>query len=713
MRFPIIILFIFITGIVPARAQIGQSLAPQIAKVTRIIDALKKNNGDSARIAFYERMLSKMKFTQAYLDKADTSKLKKPKKVKGQTWSGTLSMETITNHTNEVYTGQVVEKVQVSFSGALPTMNRDDDETDLNFTDDKGTGSYSSHGEITEVLLKRKCIGDCAGTGEAELHSVIIRDWDNTYDIEAIGPACNGTGNCKEPWVQNGPSITVSNQPLTNKNVLQGTRSFNVELPGNLGNASTKITWYLVRDVAEDVLIVTPDYYDKWLPRPGSDENNPGYWMDIQLKVIGKNGQAPTLKVDHFELKLQNTSKEPGICLNMPLKVGAILPDIRFDDVLNENTSPDGQTATAMSFDGVTGEAIVNSYDGGGYTTFSVVAIMEDKSKLQGHLLVSDGQSAIPIPKRPPGSKIGDAWLAANKNPGEADDLETSPGNTYNGDGLSAYEEYRGVISHGGFMRLDPNKKELAVKMADWLLFGLGKAKFEVASGVDVIPFFEDEIGADRRLNKNKLTAHIYDQYAIHLKLGSLTGDLGKSFGGPGIPKQVSMTVIDQNRISSSYQDRVAEAKSINKTLSYSEKDLFATIIAHELAHSVGVKHHGSLAPNSLNLKIEEGRPVHIFDYTGAEIMDRPFTITGRAGDTGNEQSGDVKCFMLNNALCDWAVRSTANTMMFYQVPLIPLGTRLCTSNAGTGLNTKDASGNNNYFGNAINGNCLSQIKLK
>ena len=490
MRFPIIILFIFITGIVPARAQIGQSLAPQIAKVTRIIDALKKNNGDSARIAFYERMLSKMKFTQAYLDKADTSKLKKPKKVKGQTWSGTLSMETITNHTNEVYTGQVVEKVQVSFSGALPTMNRDDDETDLNFTDDKGTGSYSSHGEITEVLLKRKCIGDCAGTGEAELHSVIIRDWDNTYDIEAIGPACNGTGNCKEPWVQNGPSITVSNQPLTNKNVLQGTRSFNVELPGNLGNASTKITWYLVRDVAEDVLIVTPDYYDKWLPRPGSDENNPGYWMDIQLKVIGKNGQAPTLKVDHFELKLQNTSKEPGICLNMPLKVGAILPDIRFDDVLNENTSPDGQTATAMSFDGVTGEAIVNSYDGGGYTTFSVVAIMEDKSKLQGHLLVSDGQSAIPIPKRPPGSKIGDAWLAANKNPGEADDLETSPGNTYNGDGLSAYEEYRGVISHGGFMRLDPNKKELAVKMADWLLFGLGKAKFEVASGVDVIPFF-------------------------------------------------------------------------------------------------------------------------------------------------------------------------------------------------------------------------------
>ena len=83
MRYTLILLVIVITGVESARAQIGRSLAPQIAKVTRIIDVLKKNNGDSARIAFYERMLSKMKFTQAYLDKGDTSKLKKPKKVKG------------------------------------------------------------------------------------------------------------------------------------------------------------------------------------------------------------------------------------------------------------------------------------------------------------------------------------------------------------------------------------------------------------------------------------------------------------------------------------------------------------------------------------------------------------------------------------------------------------------------------------------------------
>jgi hypothetical protein len=94
--------------------------------------------------------------------------------------------------------------------------------------------------------------------------------------------------------------------------------------------------------------------------------------------------------------------------------------------------------------------------------------------------------------------------------------------------------------------------------------------------------------------------------------------------------------------------------------------------------------------------------------------LTRPYTITGRGGDTGNEQSGDVNCFMLNNALCDWAVRTTPDSMFFYQVPLIQLGTTLCTQQNGTGLNSlKDANGNYKYFGNAANGNCLSQIKLK
>ena len=104
---------------------------------------------------------------------------------------------------------------------------------------------------------------------------------------------------------------------------------------------------------------------------------------------------------------------------------------------------------------------------------------------------------------------------------------------------------------------------------------------------------------------------------------------------------------------------------------------------------------------------------VRIFNYKGTEILTRPYHMEGRAGETGNEQGGDINCFMLNNSLCDWALKTTPDSMFFYEVPLIPLGTKLCNKKDGTGLNLKDANGKNNYFGDATNGNCLSQIKLK
>lgn len=723
MRFLIVLLFCIMNVVGSAQVPKKGALSGYIAKLEKEIADAKMYQADSARIAELEKILAQMKFTQAYLDKG-VAKKQKPKTKAGVRWTGTMTRDIVTVHSNELYQGKITEKIVVNFINTYPTMNREDqdpdsvyknDQDDTLFADNKGTGTYGLKGSLTNVIINQTCVSDCNGSGPSELHSVSVREFDNTYDIEAIGPDYHCTHSCKEPVDEYGKEITVSNHALTNKNLLEGTRSVTSELPGKMGTVTSTTTWRLEREIPEDILIVTPEDYDTWLPEPGKDENSPGRMIVINLKVVGKNGQPPNSDVKSFEVRLKNTSREPGICLNMPLTVGPVLPDLRFNDEFPwVQTSGERQVATIESLDGTTGSIFLDPFDGGGYTTLTATATMEDGSKLVGQLLVSGGKTEIPIPKRPPGSHIGDAWLAKYKNPADTDDKETSPGNSYDGDGLSAYEEYRGVIAHGGFERLDPNKKELGVKTGDWLLFLDGIAKFEAYSGVDVICFFENEIGPDRRLNKNKLTAHIYDQYALYLQKAALTGDLGKSFGGPAIPKQVSKTVIDQNRIRLAYQDRLAEAKSINATLSYTEKDLFATVTAHELSHSVNVKHHGSLAPNSLNVQIQPGRPVRIFDYNGSEILTRPYHITGRGGDTGNEQSGDVDCFMLNNALCDWAVRTAPDSMFFYQVPLIPLGTKLCNKKNGTGLNSlKDANGNYKYFGDAANGNCLSQIKLK
>lgn len=630
-------------------------------------------------------------------------------------WTGTLTLE-------ENYTGLLgtsTRHVRVSFIDVLPTLHRDIETTDFNFTDDKGTGSATYHGES---IIGGKKLGEdnCQGAGQTELHEVMVDEYNNEYHIHAIGPACSGQSvslldASTSPYGPEYTDIIVSDR-LVNKNQLSGSKTRTTDMGGNVGTITTTITWHLARSTNNIELIVTPEDYDNWLPEPGQNELTKGTIIKINLKVYGRNGQPPTSKARSFELTLSNTSKEPGITINAPLVPITTLPDLRFLPQANAVIGEEFQLANVKCNDGINGNISIGAFDGGAYSTLTAVAILEDNSRIEGHLLISGGNTEIPIPKRPAGSNIAVAWLVANNNPGDMDDNETSAGNPNEGDGLTAYEEYRGVISEGGFHRLNPRKKELGVKMkrAEMPLFADGIAKFESATSLKVIRFFENEIGMDRKLNKNHLTAHIYDQYALFLQKGALPSDLGKSFGSPAIPMQISKVVIDQNKIRQAYQDRLAEANSINSTLGYTEKDLFATVTAHELAHSVNVPHHGSLPPNSLNLTITAARTaVRIFNHRGSEILIRPYTITGRGGETGNEQSGDVNCFMLNNSLCDWVVKTTPDSMFFYEVPLIPLGTKLCDKKDGTGLNLKDVNGNNNYFGDAANGNCLSLIKLR
>ncbi|MFZ9386300.1 MAG: hypothetical protein ACO25B_00340 [Chitinophagaceae bacterium] len=632
-------------------------------------------------------------------------------------WTGTLTLE-------EKYTGITgwgERKMTVTFSNAQPTLYREVETTDLNFTDNKGTGSHTHHGE--EIIGGKKIsITDCQGSGPSELHAVVINEEDNVYDIEAIAPACTGTtlyllDGSSTVYGPEETSIIVSNEPLLSRDVLSGSKSETKDLPGDLGTVTYSMSWHLTRNTEYVNLIVTPEDYDDWLPEPGQDETSKGNEINIDLELTGGNTPS-TNRVKHFELSLVGTSSEPGIALNMPRVVppGNSQPDLRFLPQPNTILGLRSQTATVKSLDGKTGKIAIGAFDGGAYCEMIADAILENGRKIQGHLLVAGGETNILIPKRSRQSHIGAAWVNANNNPGDIDDEEISLGNQYRGDGLSAYEEYRGVISKGAFQRLDPMKKELGVKMnkTEHPLFSEGIKKFENASDLKVIPFFETEIGADRMLNKHFKTANVYKQYALFLQQGVLTGDLGKSFGGPATPLQVSKTVIDQNRIRLSYNDRLSEARSMNVTLSYTENDLFATVTAHELSHSVNVQHHGSQPSNSIRLEVLEGRPVHIYDVNRMEITTRPYLISGRAGEPGNEQSGDVQCFMLNNALYDWSVRINTTPWLFYQVPLIPLGLKLCTSKDGTGLNSlKDSNGNFIYFGDATNGNCLGNIKLR
>ncbi|MEK7225546.1 MAG: hypothetical protein AAB221_07675, partial [Bacteroidota bacterium] len=82
------------------------------------------------------------------------------------------------------------------------------------------------------------------------------------------------------------------------------------------------------------------------------------------------------------------------------------------------------------------------------------------------------------------------------------------------------------------------------------------------------------------------------------------------------------------------------------------------------------------------------------------------------------DASGDLSCIMAYTSLYNWSFRksNTDGSLYYYKVPLLPVGKKLCTSKTGTGINAASNKGVNNvnkYFGNAENGNCLNQIKLR
>ena len=178
----------------------------------------------------------------------------KTKSFIGATWTGTLSSEEKTIWKEGCISVTSERHAKVNFTAALPTMYRDVETTDFStFTDNKGTGSADYHSEGN--MCGNSGITDCTGTGVAELHAVTIREWDKTYDIEAIAPPCSGSNSDGTPYGPEVTEILVSNEPLFDKDHLAGTKSVTSQVPGTAATVTRTITWNLTTsDVVEPCL---------------------------------------------------------------------------------------------------------------------------------------------------------------------------------------------------------------------------------------------------------------------------------------------------------------------------------------------------------------------------------------------------------------------------------------------------------------------------
>jgi hypothetical protein len=428
------------------------------------------------------------------------------------------------------------------------------------------------------------------------------------------------------------------------------------------------------------------------------------------LEVQGKNGKAPRFKVKSFELELQGTSQEPGVAINYPLQPKAEkLFDLQFAGV-----DGDGQVIHVDSDNGSSGSAIINAFDGGAYATLKATAILEGGIRIQGHLLKADGSTSISIPFRTESSRIGASWSKVNGNMADNADEEKLPGNDYAGDGLTSYEEYRGVFSEGRFNRLSALKKELGVRVAaaDKGNFAQGINLFSTATGVQAIVLNDNELDKDRVINKNSIYAHLYTQHGVWLVRDDRGGAAG--YNEPKellnkTPAKSEKVVINVQHHEDIFTAQQAALKAANISMPYTMEQDLAVTVAHELGHSIHLDHHGpSFLERPRHIPANTPTTFLIYDYFGKQIF-VPFDVEGTIGIPGNDASGDLNCIMAYTNSYQWVLRKQSEGVLVYQtVPATPVGNSLCTDKAGTGINKND-----NFFGAAKQGNCRSRIRVR
>jgi len=289
---------------------------------------------------------------------------------------------------------------------------------------------------------------------------------------------------------------------------------------------------------------------------------------------------------------------------------------------------------------------------------------------------------AVYVPTDTNRNQISDGYLPdRTSTPLATEDLDNSPvGNGKKGDGLSAYEEYRGFINRKKkHVRTDWSKKTLLVENPDLISTNL----FETASGIEVVEI-DAQQHRNRIINFNSKYANLVDQHGVILKL---VPDLGDRVAG---------------RCISCDRDRPKSAELV----AISPGSENTSTPAHELGHAVGMSHHGEVAWASAKESIRPmtgGASDLWFGrvHSGPSLCGKNLPASFWIGTKGDQGSGHEHCIMRYQHT-DYVYEQEGRD---YDCMPHRERTLFDDSSAGTGPN-----GFNRTAGDAEVGNCKSQI---
>jgi hypothetical protein len=343
--------------------------------------------------------------------------------------------------------------------------------------------------------------------------------------------------------------------------------------------------------------------------------------------------------------------------------------------------------------------------------------------------------ASIPLPHRSTGSRIARAWAERQKLSGsDAEDLDAMPAGDGNaGDGFSNFEEYRGFVENRDHVRTKPARKDFFVQNAIGARALPGLMLFtDLTQLATHYELRTDEMPASRRMNVNRSadsprTSQEHQHGVILQQIGGTVASMADIEGETWRPKATNLVVI----LSLLFDPKMYDELRVT--------------VAHELLHSIGVRHHGEIDENvewSRGERVVNGvkeswfqerplrwsgdtfvyanesapaRRIRIFTPAGQEIRasDNPIRLATPAifwiGRHGGQHSGVVDCVMRYD--CAKVYLRPGRPLDRFLSPGEPIGLGLCTQSAGTDFN--QAGSDKLRYADSVMGKCRLQFCVR
>jgi hypothetical protein len=263
--------------------------------------------------------------------------------------------------------------------------------------------------------------------------------------------------------------FVLTNQELGRWNEIHRTNAAllrDVEVAEQTMHYAGELRMQAVPDEVE-VTVETETGFDQWVPEADLDRpDEAGRRLTVYLKAQKKGDPGKPRKA-RLDLTLVKVSREKGACLNWPAPGAAPGDGLRFLQKENPSLDVPGPDHARTLEPVEEARAVISSHDFGAWGTLHVSATDADGKSLRVRVRGKD-TADLTVPLDENHNHIADSWeleKAGNLAGSRESDDEVVTGQNVRGDGITFYDEYRGVVvrEDGGrrHRRLDPKTKEM------------------------------------------------------------------------------------------------------------------------------------------------------------------------------------------------------------------------------------------------------------